>query len=156
MTKNETKKLLNEIKGYYNSQFFIDEYVLEAWVDTMQDYDLDDAEKHIKEYLEEYPEIPPKPHTFKKGLLTTEEKERRKNAKYTVECNLCHRFMSYEEYESHYGKCLDIQYLLSVAKQKHFKTSREELENQKSGVIDNLIKKYPPEKLTIEEVVNRI
>ena len=156
MTKNETKKLLNEIKGYYNSQFFIDEYVLNAWVDTMQDYDLKDAENHIKEYLEEYPEIPPKPHTFKKGLLTIEEKEKRKNAKYTVECNLCHRWMSLEEYDEHYDRCLDIQYLVSVAKSKGKTITREELENQKDSVIEDLLKKYPPEKLTLEEAIGKI
>ena len=156
MTKNEITKLLNTIKGYYNSQFFIDEFVISAWNDCLKDYDINDAIEHIQDYIKEYPDTPPRPHTFRSGLLTIEEKEKRKNAKYTVECNLCHRWMSLEEYEEHYGKCLDIQYLLSVAKQKHFKTSREELENQKSGVIENLIKKYPPEKLTLEEAIEKI
>ena len=156
MTKNEITKLLNTIKGYYNSQFFIDEFVISAWNDCLKDYDINDAIEHIQDYIKEYPDTPPRPHTFRSGLLTTEEKEKRKNAKYTVECNLCHRWMSLEEYDEHYGKCLDIQYLLSVAKQKNFKTSREELENQKSGVIENLIKKYPPEKLTLEEAIEKI
>lgn len=156
MNKVETQKLLNKIKGYYNSQFFIDDYILDAWYDTMKPYDIEDTIEHIKEYVEEYPEIPPKPHTFKKGLLTAEEKDRIRNSKYTVECNLCHRFMSYEEYESHYGRCLDIQYLVSKAKEKGIKTSREELENQKSGVIENLLKKYPPEKLSLNEVIEKI
>ena len=156
MTKNEITKLLNTIKGYYNSQFFIDEYVVSAWNDCLKDYDINDAIEHIQDYIKEYPDTPPRPHTFRSGLLTIEEKERRKNAKYTVECNLCHRFMPYEEYESHYGRCLDIQYLVSKAKEKGIKTSREELENQKSGVIENLLKKYPPEKLSLNEVIEKI
>ena len=43
MTKTEVKTLLNKIKGYYNSQFFVDEYVIDAWSESMQPYDLEDA-----------------------------------------------------------------------------------------------------------------
>ena len=53
MNKAETNKLLNKIKGYYNSQFFIDEYVIDAWVETLEPYDFEDAEEHIKEYLKD-------------------------------------------------------------------------------------------------------
>lgn len=156
MTKQETNKLLSTIKGYYNSQFFLDEDIIRVWIEEMSKYELEDTIEHLQEYLKEYPEIPPKPHTFKKGLLTTEEKDRIRNSKYTVECNLCHRFMPLEEYDSHYGKCLDIQYLVSVAKQKGLKTTREELENQRQDVIDKLLNKYPPEKLSLDSAIERI
>lgn len=156
MTKGETNKLLNTIKGYYNSQFFLDEDIIRVWIEEMTPYELDDAIEHLKEYLKEYPDTPPRPHIFKKGLLTIEEKEKRKNAKYTVECNLCHRWMSLEEYDEHYGRCLDIQYLVSVAKSKGKTITREELENQKDSVIEDLLKKYPPEKLTLEEAIGKI
>lgn len=146
MKKSEVNKLLNKIKGYYNSQFFIDEYVIDAWVEQLEPYDLEDAEEHIKEYLKEYPDIPPKPHTFIKGLLTREQKEARKNSSYLISCNLCGKWLSNEEYERHYDRCLDIQYLLSVAKQKGEKFTREDLENCRPEVIDKLLAKYPPEK----------
>ena len=147
MTKTEVSKLLNKIKGYYNSQFFIDEYVTEAWVDSLKDYDLEDAEEHIKEYLKEYPDTPPKPHVFIRNLLTHEQKEKRKNESYLVSCNLCGKWLSNQEYEEHYGRCLDIQYLLSVAKQKGEKFTREDLENCRPEVIDKLLAKYPPKKV---------
>lgn len=156
MNKIEVKKLTDKIKGYYNSQFFIDDYVLDTWYETMAPYDLEDAEEHIKEYLKEYPEIAPKPHTFKKGLLTREEKERRKNAKYTVECNLCHNWMTYEDYEEHYERCLDIEYLIGVAKQQGKNLTREELENSRDDVIRGLLTKYPPEKININEAFKTI
>lgn len=146
MTKTEVSKLLNKIKGYYNSQFFIDEYVTEAWVDSLKDYDLEDAEEHIKEYLKEYPDIPPKPHVFIKDLLTREQKEKRKNSDFLIDCNLCGKFMTLQEYEEHYGRCLDIQYLLSVAKKKGEAFTREDLEKCRPEVIDKLLVKYPPEK----------
>lgn len=144
MTKNETKTLLNKIKGYYNSSFFVDEYVIEAWTDTMTPYDLEDAIEHIQEYVKEFPNDPPKPQTFKRGLYTHDEKVRLRESKFTVECNLCHRFMPLEEYDEHYGKCLDIQYLVSVAKQKGEDYSREDLENQPERVINGLLNKYQP------------
>ena len=88
MNKTEAKKLTDKIKGYYNSQFFVDDYVFEAWYETMKPYDLDDAIEHIQTYVKEFPDIPPKPHTFKRGLYTHEEKMRIKNSDFTVQCNL--------------------------------------------------------------------
>lgn len=149
MNKTEAKKLTDKIKGYYNSQFFVDDYVLEAWYETMKPYDLDDAIEHIQTYVKEYPDIPPKPHTFKRGLYTHEEKMRIKNSDFTVQCNLCQRWMSLDDYDSHYDKCLDIQYLESIAKQKGEVFTREDLENQPDRVIDGLLSKYPPKQWKI-------
>lgn len=149
MTKNETKTLLNNIKGYYNSSFFVDEYVIDAWTETMTPYDLDDALEHIQEYVKEFPNDPPKPHTFKRGLYTHEEKVMLRESKFTVECNLCHRYMPLSEYDEHYGKCLDIQYLVNVAKQKGENLTREDLENQPQRIIDGLLAKYPPKQWNI-------
>ena len=144
MNKTETTKLLNTIKGYYNTQFFIDEFVISAWTETMKPYELDDAVDHIQVYIKENPDTPPKPHTFKRGLYTHEEKERIRNSKFTVECNLCRRFMPLTEYEEHYGRCLDIQYLVSKAKEKGENLTREDLENQPERIINGLLAKYPP------------
>lgn len=152
MNKIEVKKLTNLIKGYYNNQFFVDDYVLEAWYETMKPYELDDAIDHIQTYIKDYPDTPPKPHTFKNGLYTPEEKERMKNTNYTIACNLCHRWMTMSDYEAHYDRCLDIQYLLSVAKQKGEKYTREDLENCKPIVIDKLLEKYPPKKIAMENI----
>lgn len=156
MNKMEAKKLTDKIKGYYNSQFFIDEYVIDAWYETMKPYDLEDAIEHIQSYIRDYPDTPPRPHTFKRGLYTAEEKERMRNANYTVECNLCHRWISIQDYDDHYSKCLDITYLVDVAKQKGEEYSREDLENCTDKVIERLISKYPPKKLDINEVFTRL
>lgn len=153
MTKNEVKKLLNKIKGYYNSQFFIDDYIIDAWEETMKPYDLDDAIEHIQTYIEQYPDIAPKPHTFKKDLYTREEKQIIKNSKYTVQCNLCHRWLPLPKYEEHYGRCLDIEYLVDVAKQKGEKISREELEHCKADILNKLLYKYAPKEKPIYEKI---
>jgi len=64
-----------------------------------------------------------------------------------VECNLCHRWMKIRDYDIHYEKCMDIEYLVSVAKQKGENFDRQDLENCRKEVIDKLLKKYPPTKL---------
>ena len=146
MTKLETTKLLNQIKGYYNSQFFIDDYVLDAWSKTMKSYDYEDAVNHIQQFVKNYPDTAPKPQTFTKGLNTIEEKEAFKHSEHIVSCQLCGRWMPLEKYDEHYGKCLDIEYLLTVAKTKGDSFTRKDLENCKPEVINKLLAKYPPKR----------
>ena len=149
MNKSETKKLTNLIKGYYNTQFFIDDYVLEAWYEQLKPYELEDAIDHLQTYLKTYPDIAPKPHTFIRGLYTPEEKKKLHNNDFTVACQLCGRWMPLGEYDEHYGKCLDIEYLVNVAKQKGEKITREDLEEYPQTTIDKLLKKYGPEKVNL-------
>lgn len=144
MNKPETKKLLDTIKGYYNSQFFIDEYVTKAWIDSMEPYDLDDAIEHLQTYLKERPDEPPKPHTFKQGLYTHEEKMRVKNSDYIVECNMCHRWMPYGEYEEHYERCLLIKSLLVVLNDGSQKVTEDDLEKYDIQTLSRVWDKYVP------------
>ena len=144
MNKVETKKLTDKIKGYYNSQFFVDEFVIDAWYEQLKQYDLQDAIEHIQVYIKQYPDIAPKPHTFIKGLLTPEEKAKYRNSEYTVACQLCNRWMPIEEYDTHYGKCLDIEYLVNIARQKGQDITRQDLEDYPQTTIDKLLKKYEP------------
>lgn len=144
MNKMETNTLLNKIKGYYNSQFFIDDYILDAWHDTLKEYEKEDCINHIQDYIKENPDTPPKPQTFKKGLLTSEEKRKLRERDYSVSCNLCHKWFSLEEYDSHYDKCLDIQYLMSIAKKQGKDLPREDLEGAKPEIIKRLMQKYAP------------
>lgn len=153
MNKQETQKLTNTIKGYYNSQFFIDEFVINAWYEELKNYELQDAIDHIKKYVKEFPDTPPKPHTFIKGLLTREQKRQLANEKYFVQCKLCHKWMGMKEYDEHYGRCLDIEYLVNVAKQKGEKISREELEHCKADILNKLLYKYAPKEKPIYEKI---
>lgn len=150
MNKPETKKLLDTIKGYYNSQFFIDEYVTKAWIDSMEPYDLDDAIEHLQKYLKERPDVPPKPHTFKQGLYTHEEKMRIKNSDYTVECNMCHRWMSYGGYEEHYERCLLIKSLLVVLNDAGQHVTEDDLEKYDIQTLSKVWDKYVPLKKEIK------
>lgn len=61
-----------------------------------------------------------------------------------VYCRMCGRWMKVLEFDNHYGRCLDIQYLESKAKEMGEKFTREDLENCKEEIIDKLLQKYPP------------
>ena len=61
-----------------------------------------------------------------------------------VYCRMCGRWMKVLEFDEHYGKCLDIQYLISVAKEKGENITREDLENTRQDIIDRLLQKYEP------------
>ena len=154
MTKTETQKLTSIIKGYYNSQFFVDEFVINAWYEELKEYEMQDALEHIKKYLKQFPDIPPKPHTFTKGLLTREEREKLANEKYFVECNLCHKWMGMNEYDEHYGDCLNIEYLINVAKEKGEGITRKELEHCRKEVLDRLYEKYKPTDTWMPKMIN--
>lgn len=142
LTKIEVKRLLNIIKGYYNSQFFVDEYVIQAWEIELEPYDMEDSEQRLKEYLKEFPDIPPKPHTFIKNMLTHEQKQ--KHEDYIVGCQLCGKWLPLSEYDKHYGRCLDIEYLLGVAREKGLDFTREDLEQYNQDTLNRLYEKYKP------------
>jgi len=154
MTKAETQKLTSIIKGYYNSQFFVDEFVINAWYEELKEYELQDAMDHIKKYLKQFPDTAPKPHTFTKGLLTREERQKLANEKYFVECNLCHKWMGMSEYDEHYGDCLNIEYLINVAKEKGEEITRKELEHCRKEVLDRLYEKYKPTNTWMPKGIN--
>jgi len=144
MNKTETTKLINKIKGYYNSQFFIDSDVIDAWYETMKPYDLEDAIEHIQYYLKDNPDTPPKPHTFKKNLYTHEEKMRIKNSKYTVRCQMCDKWMALEDYDNHYDKCLEIDTLIKLYKKEGKDITREQLEPYSIRQLDSGLKRFIP------------
>ena len=154
MTKAETQKLTSIIKGYYNSQFFVDEFVINAWYEELKEYEIQDALEHIKKYLKQFPDTPPKPHTFTKGLLTREERQKLANEKYFIECNLCHKWMGMNEYDEHYGDCLNIEYLVNVAKEKGETVTRKELEHCRKEVLDRLYEKYKPTDIWMPKGIN--
>lgn len=145
MNKTETKKLLSKIKGYYNNQFFVDEFVVDAWCETMQPYDLEDAIEHIQEYLKMFPDTPPKPHTFKKGLHTHEEKTRIANSHTTVFCKYCKEWMSDIDFDNHYDKCFEIDTLIKFYKNEGKDITREQLEPYSVVALDKGLKHFIPD-----------
>lgn len=151
MELQEVKNLVSNIKAYYH-YFSLDKDTLPVWKKKLENYDYEDVLRKLEEHLkgEQSKEIP-QLHFLLRGLLTTKQKQQNKG-KYVVECNLCHRWMSIKEYDEHYGKCLDVEYLVNVAKTKGEDIKREDIENCRQDVINKLLEKYPPKKITLENL----
>ena len=115
MKKSETKQLLNKIKAYYPN-FYLEDYIVDAWVETLEPYEYEDSLEHFKEYLKNNPNKTPQPHVFIKGMLTPEEKKLAEKD-YIIDCNLCGKTMLYSNFEEHHKKCLLCKALETKAKE---------------------------------------
>lgn len=103
MKKPEVVNFLEKIKVYYPN-FTINDMVRHEWIEKLQPYDYEDCYNKLDEYLDsEYSKEPPKPNWLIKYLKTTEEKAKR--IEYAVQCQLCGKCLSLEEYEKHYKRC---------------------------------------------------
>ena len=105
MKKNEVMKILNKIKSYYPNQFFLEDYIVDTWIERLQPYTFEDGLERLEEHLKDNPTKVPQPHIFTKGMLTPKEKEQVEKD-YIIDCNLCGKTILYSNYEEHYKKCL--------------------------------------------------
>lgn len=153
MTKEQANDITKKIKAYYY-YFELDKFSLKIWIEKLLPYSYEDVDRKVEEHIKgEDRQNPPRVQDLIKDIYTEEEKEKN-TGNYTIECNLCHRWMTYEDYEAHYDKCLDISYLVDVAKQKGESFTRQDLENCRDGVIERMIEKYPPKKIAMENLGN--
>lgn len=155
MSLNETKEIMQNIKAHYQT-FSIENYVFEEWYKVLKEYDFDDVMEKLVDHLtsNEHKEIP-KVYQLVKYLSTTTEKQNQKeiDSSFKVCCNLCDRWMTMSEYENHYGRCLDIEYLVSKSKKIGKPTTRAELSKLTQTQIQALYEKYKPEKIEFKGIV---
>ena len=88
MTFEELKEILTNIKAHYQN-FAIYDYVVKEWYKVLKDYEYDDVMESLVDHL------------TPKDLKKESESNR-----YIVSCNLCDRWMSLDEFDKHYDKCL--------------------------------------------------
>jgi len=144
MEISQVKQLVSKIKAYYY-YFSLEKESMNEWANKLKAYDFEDVSRKLDEHLKsEDSKEPPKLHYLVRNLLTIEEKLKSKDD-YIVNCNLCGRSMSLKEYDSHYDKCLSIEYLLHQGKEKGENITREDLENCRADVLNRLYEKYKPQ-----------
>lgn len=145
MEPTEVKKLVSKIKAYYY-YFTLEKESLNEWNYKLKDYDFDDVYKRVEEHLtSEQRKEPPQLHYLVNGLLTN--KQKKKKNELIVACQNCGRWLPLSEYDQHYNLCLDIEYLIRVAREKGTNLDRAELEDCKREIIDKLLAKYPPKEI---------
>jgi len=119
MNKNEVIELLDFITINYPN-FKIDESNFEntvnVWHDELQQYELDDVKKNLKEFMADdyYQKEPPKLSMLVKGL--TKKHEKINWSEVETYCPRCHKPLSQSEYDEHFDRCSSIDYVIRESK----------------------------------------
>lgn len=128
MELKDVKIILKRIQVNYPS-FINDSYTQSEWYKELKDYDLEDIMKKLEEHMrsEQYGNNIPKVYFLTKYLRTTKEKN--KTEKYLMQCSICKEFIPEEQYDKHYERCLDVEYIVKKRKELFDNDTSEELKN---------------------------
>lgn len=110
MELKDVKVILNRIKVNYPT-FVNDDYTRTEWYRELKDYSLDDVMEKLEQHFrsEQYGNQIPKVYFLTKYL--TKEKDKTKKTEGSTQCNICHKFINIEEYETHFDRCSSVDYL---------------------------------------------
>ena len=146
MDIDRVQEIMQNIKAHYQT-FMITDVVAKEWYKVLQNYDFEDVMNKLVDHLtgDNYKELP-QVYQLVRDLQTIDEKEKSSqiNNQIKVCCQLCERWMNINEYENHYGRCLDIDYLSRQSERRGKPTTRNELSKLTQTQIQTLIEKYPP------------
>ena len=145
MNEEEVYELLERVRVYYQHMTRSDA-LIDEWFKGLKNYSAKDVNSGFDKYLkdERNRNRIPMPQDLISGLSTIDEQKANNNNNFKIDCQLCHRFMSLDEYDNHYSKCSSVTYLLSVFKKKNMNVTREELEKLDDESFNRLYNKYPP------------
>lgn len=142
MTYTDTKEVLRRIKSNYQS-FVNDDYVLKEWYKELKNYDLEDVMEKLEQHMrsEEYGSTIPKLYFLTKYLKKTKDKGIIE--KFSIQCSICGEFVSEEQYDKHFERCLDVEYIVKKRKKLFEKdTDKAEIKRYKSLSEDIFDNKY--------------
>ncbi len=143
MNEEEVYEFLEIVKAYYQN-FSKADLVKEVWYKTLKKYSKEDIYKKLEGYLaiENNRKRIPMPQDLISGLSTIDQQKEKNNDNFKIDCQLCHRFMTLEEYNNHYSGCLSVTYLLKIFKKRDMNVSREELESLDEKTFRGVYEKY--------------
>lgn len=129
MNRDQIKKLLKRIQSNYPN-FIVDDYKISEWHKELKNYDEDDVHKKLEEHMRssEYGNSEPKLYFLTKFLKTKEEKN--KVEKYRLQCTICGKFIPEDEYNEHFERCLDVDYIIRKRKELFDEDTSEELKQR--------------------------
>lgn len=146
MTSSKAEEVLENVKVHYQT-FVINNVVAKEWYRVLQNYDFEDVMNKFVDHLtgnnhKDLPQV----YQLVKDLQPADEKKKSEEIDNQIKvcCQLCERWMSINEYENHYGRCLDIDYLSRQSERIGKPTARSELSKLTQTQIQALIDKYPP------------
>lgn len=110
MTREEVKSIVDKIQ-VYRQTFLITNNVYQEWNRILEPYDYDDVNNKLNEFFKNGDNFGRYPDAYQltKHLMKATEKSKNKGMK--IACKNCNRFLSIEEYDTHFDKCNSINYL---------------------------------------------
>lgn len=145
MNEEEVYRLIERVRVYYQHLSRSDE-LNDEWYRLLKKYDVNEINNAFDNYLksERNRNRIPMPQDLTQGLLTIEQKKKRKeqNQGYIVCCNLCQKEMPLEHYDEHYGRCLSTMYLISVLKKQGKQVEYELLASLSQEKFNEVYAKY--------------
>lgn len=157
MNRDQVKKLFKRIQSNYPN-FVVDDFKITEWAKELKDYDEADVHKKLEEHMrsEQYGNQEPKVYFLTKYLTKISDKNRQ--YEYIVNCNLCGKEMSLEEYEAHYEICLSIKTLQKWIKEKNgTDVTYDELASLDRATFEKVYKKYEVnENQELKNVLNKM
>lgn len=166
MEKKQVSEILKRINSNY-PDFVVDEYKQKEWYNELKDYDYEDVMRKVEEHLrsEEYGKFPPKLYFLTKYLHTITEKNTKTN--YLLKCSICGNDIPEAEYDNHYGRCMDIEYIDGILKkyfnkkvtkdmwQENINLSQEEFDIKYMNFLDKVYNRVPKEEQElIDGIIN--
>ena len=132
MERKDVSIIMKRIKSHYQ-EFIVDDFKLEEWYRELKDYSLDDVMEKLDLHLksEQYGNQIPKVYFLTKYL--TKESEKNKKIQINVNCQLCGKKVSLDEYDKHYDRCSSIDYL----NRQSIKYFDKEIDKEKYYLIED-------------------
>jgi hypothetical protein len=153
MDTEQVKEFLKRIDMNYQTNWSEDKEIILEWYRDLKDYSIADVNKSFNNYMKStYSNIPPKRWAILNNIKTIEEKDRLQHI-HTF-CQLCRKKVDMYEYDKHYGRCLDIDYLIRNGK-KFLNKNWEKEQFYKLSDIDLQDKVLKMQKLVYENTTNK-
>lgn len=143
MKLSETRYFMERMKVYYPS-LIIDDFTTQEWHSQLKDYSSQDINEKFDEHLrsEEYNRYIPKISFLTAYLVKEKDKANPKIDRILVYCPICKAKITVNEYDSHYGKCSSLDYIIRQAKRfKDKNLDRKELEQLSDEKFNELYDK---------------
>ncbi len=112
MDTKEVRELFERIKSFYNMFIYDDKKILE-WHKFLKDYDPNEVNNALDNYISNSYDNPPLVYHLVRGLVKIETKE---ESSWITECDICKQKFKIinndmTEYEKHFRKCSKIDFI---------------------------------------------
>lgn len=142
MSEEDVYRLLERVRTYYQHLSRSDE-LCDEWFRILKHYKVSEVNENLDKYLsiERNRNRIPMPQDLIQDLWTIEESEQSQKS-YVVNCNLCKKPMTLENYNKHYDRCCSIHYLLQIMKSQGIKIEYKDLASLNDNKFNAIYEKY--------------